>query len=92
MLFPPADSHSDAVAASSLEIAGASHVPASSSVSRCKQEAQENEDVYGEMEPLMRTQSTHVLKDKPAQEKWQGLFRMFREWKHHKQVAEASHM
>eukprot|EP00013_Stygamoeba_regulata_P001778 CAMPEP_0177642638 /NCGR_PEP_ID=MMETSP0447-20121125/7696_1 /TAXON_ID=0 /ORGANISM="Stygamoeba regulata, Strain BSH-02190019" /LENGTH=282 /DNA_ID=CAMNT_0019144815 /DNA_START=71 /DNA_END=919 /DNA_ORIENTATION=- len=65
------------------------HVPASTSVSRGKLEEEED---YGEMEPLMRTQSTHVLKDKPAQEKWQGLFRMFREWKHHKQVAEASHI
>jgi len=39
---------------------------------------------------LMRTKSTQNLEDKTPQEKWQGLFRMFKEWKHQKNVAEAS--
>ena len=43
-------------------------------------------------EPLMRTKSTQTLRDKPPSEKWAGLFRMFREWKHQHQVAEATHI
>lgn len=39
---------------------------------------------------LMRTKSTQNMEDKTPQEKWQGLFRMFKEWKHQKNVAEAS--
>eukprot|EP00010_Vexillifera_abyssalis_P004735 CAMPEP_0201552008 /NCGR_PEP_ID=MMETSP0173_2-20130828/12197_1 /ASSEMBLY_ACC=CAM_ASM_000268 /TAXON_ID=218659 /ORGANISM="Vexillifera sp., Strain DIVA3 564/2" /LENGTH=307 /DNA_ID=CAMNT_0047962399 /DNA_START=27 /DNA_END=950 /DNA_ORIENTATION=+ len=50
----------------------------------------DDDGVYAE--PLMRTQSTQTLKDKPASEKWAGLFRMFREWKHQKKVAEATHI
>jgi len=39
---------------------------------------------------LMRTKSTQNMEDKTPQEKWQGLFRMFQEWRHQKNVAEAS--
>lgn len=41
---------------------------------------------------LARTRSTATLQGKPAQEKWQGLFRMFREWKFQKQISEAQNI
>lgn len=36
---------------------------------------------------LMRTKSTETMKEKNPVEKWQGLFKMFSEWKHQDRVA-----
>jgi hypothetical protein len=85
-----------APSASSSSAAGANGDPDDSSESYDDDDA---DGVYSSQraaalvnEPLMRTKSTQTLKDKPPSEKWAGLFRMFREWKHQKQVAEATHI
>jgi len=38
---------------------------------------------------LMRTRSTHTLEGQDARQRWQSLFRMFREWKHQTTMADA---
>jgi len=39
---------------------------------------------------LMRTTSTSSMEGKDATQKWHGLFRMFKEWKHQNTVAQAA--
>ena len=41
---------------------------------------------------LMRTTSTQTLEGQSSTDKWASLFRMFKEFKHQKQVAEAQHI
>lgn len=41
---------------------------------------------------LMRTRSTQSMEDKDPKERWQSLFKMFKEWKHQTTVAEAATM
>ncbi len=45
-----------------------------------------------EGETLMRTKSTQNMEGKNPKEKWQGLYRMFQEWKYQKAVTDASSM
>jgi len=39
---------------------------------------------------LMRTGSTQSMEQKDAKERWQSLYKMFKEWKHQTSVAEAA--
>ena len=41
---------------------------------------------------MMRTKSTATLEDQTPSQRWQSLFRMFKEWRHHTTVAEARQM
>jgi len=38
---------------------------------------------------MMRTKSTATLEDQTPSQRWQSLFRMFKEWRHHTTLAEA---
>lgn len=38
---------------------------------------------------MMRTKSTATLEDQTPSQRWQSLYRMFKEWRHHTTVAEA---
>eukprot|EP01104_Vermistella_antarctica_P010348 TRINITY_DN2757_c0_g1_i1.p1 TRINITY_DN2757_c0_g1~~TRINITY_DN2757_c0_g1_i1.p1 ORF type:complete len:278 (+),score=91.90 TRINITY_DN2757_c0_g1_i1:130-963(+) len=66
--------------------------PVRPSVDIVRKGAASGDDPSWEDLKMMRTESTATLKDKNASEKWQGLFRMFREWRHQKQVADATYI
>lgn len=40
----------------------------------------------------MRTQSTGTFEKQPPNEKWQSLYKMYKEWRYQKELAEAQRM
>jgi len=73
---------------------GFQHVTISTTLDQPPQMIEEH-DVMDEAEinateKLMRTSSTQSMKNMNAQQKWQGLFKMFKEWKYQTNVGQAS--
>lgn len=55
-------------------------------------EEHETMNYIPENEKLMRTKSTQSMQNLSAQQKWQSLFKMFKEWNHQTTVAQASQL
>eukprot|EP01114_Cavostelium_apophysatum_P020914 TRINITY_DN714_c0_g1_i2.p1 TRINITY_DN714_c0_g1~~TRINITY_DN714_c0_g1_i2.p1 ORF type:complete len:156 (-),score=59.19 TRINITY_DN714_c0_g1_i2:85-552(-) len=55
-------------------------------------EEHETMDTVSDKEKLMRTKSTQNVTHLPPQQKWQSLFKMYKEWKYQTNVAEASRL
>jgi len=74
---------------------GFQHVPISTNLENSANSVVDEHDVMDEdeinaTEKLMRTQSTQSMKNMNAQQKWHGLFKMFKEWKYQTNVGQAS--